>query len=303
MLQGIKDVSDNSIRLLLTDPPYNISEKGANCTWSKTDDNGIKIDANTIHNQKFDEAFEDKWDSVTSDDFKAQLTDWASAWFPKLEKGAAFAIFISDRYLSDLWEAMENAGFEPKRVWTWKKPSAVPFNRKVNPVSGAEYLLWGIKPKGPRTFNSDAIKGTRIERYSIADKASSILYKYIRDDYTSNLENCFKKALAETIKIEKKLKRTGNLIHCVIPNSITYSGGLGGKIHPTQKPTEILKYFIELLSNPGDTVLDTFAGSGSTGVACNDLGRDCILIERDPKMFNTMSLQFSTSNLFSVEAE
>jgi site-specific DNA-methyltransferase (adenine-specific) len=75
----------------------------------------------------------------------------------------------------------------------------------------------------------------------------------------------------------------------VIPNTITYSGGLGkNKIHPTQKPTEILEYFIELLSRPGDLVLDTFAGSGATGVACHNLGRECVLIERDTKMFGKM---------------
>jgi site-specific DNA-methyltransferase (adenine-specific) len=65
------------------------------------------------------------------------------------------------------------------------------------------------------------------------------------------------------------------------------------KIHPTQKPTEILEYFIELCTNPGDVVLDTFAGSGSTGIAAKNTGRDCILIERDAKMFAKMSERFA----------
>ena len=60
------------------------------------------------------------------------------------------------------------------------------------------------------------------------------------------------------------------------------------RVHPTQKPVEILEYFIALLSNRGDTVLDTFAGSGSTGVACYNTGRDCWLIEQDPVMFAKM---------------
>ena len=80
----------------------------------------------------------------------------------------------------------------------------------------------------------------------------------------------------------------------MVPNTITYSGGLGkGKIHPTQKPTEILEYFIELLSNQGDLVLDTFAGSGSTGIAAKNTGRDCVLVERDTKMFAKMSERFA----------
>jgi len=60
-----------------------------------------------------------------------------------------------------------------------------------------------------------------------------------------------------------------------------------------------LEYFIELLSNPGDTVLDTFAGSGSTGKACEKLGRNCVLIERDPAMYEKMAARFSAANLFS----
>jgi DNA modification methylase len=298
MLDQLNQVADESTQLLLTDIPYNISENGANPIWNKTDESGNVVAVNTIHNQKFDKEFEQDWDSKTPKEFINDLQAWSNAWFPKIKKGGAFAIFISDRYLSHLWDALEQSGFEPKRVWTWKKPAAVPFNRKVNPVSGAEYILWGVKPKGKRIFNSDAVKGTMIERYSIADKVSNILYKHVRNDNTNNLTKCFNDALAESIKMEKQLKRTGDLIHCVIPNSITYSGGGGKKIHPTQKPVEVLKYFIELLTNPGDLVLDTFAGSGSTGVACIALDRNCVLIERDKKMFKTMSHQFATTSLF-----
>jgi len=80
----------------------------------------------------------------------------------------------------------------------------------------------------------------------------------------------------------------------VIPNTITFSGGLGkDKIHPTQKPVELLRYFIELCSKEGDTVLDTFAGSGSTGVACEETNRQAVLVERDKKMFDLMSKKFN----------
>lgn len=285
MLLGLSQVVDNSVDLLLTDPPYNISNKAANPVWTKTDpETGEKTNLSTIHNQKFDEEFEDDWDSKTHEEFVEQLIDWSNAWFPKIRSGGSFAVFISDRYISYLWNAMETAGFEPKRVWTWKKPGAVPFNRKVNPLSGAEYILWGIKPGKNRTFNSDAPIGSTIERYSMADKVSSIVYKHIRKEV--NLDIAFASALKEAKEVKKKLKMTGNISHCVIPNTITYSGGLGkNKIHPTQKPNEILTYFIELLSNPDDLVLDTFSGSGSTGVAAELINRNSILIEKDIKMY------------------
>ena len=99
-------------------------------------------------------------------------------------------------------------------------------------------------------------------------------------------------------------RTTEGLVQCVIPNTITYSGGLGrNKIHPTQKPTEVLEYFIELLSNEGDTVLDTFAGSGSTGVSCNKLKRNCILIERDTVMFGKMQERINDLTTDTLDTE
>ena len=91
----------------------------------------------------------------------------------------------------------------------------------------------------------------------------------------------------------ESLKKTDDVVHCVVPNTITYSGGLGkNKIHPTQKPQEILEYFITLCSNPNDIVLDTFAGSGSTGKAAEACSRNYILIEKDVEMFKKMSARF-----------
>ena len=295
MLEKLSEVEDLSVDLLLTDPPYNISSNAARPDWIDPETGKNK---NTIHDQKFDDNFSNDWDSFSDGEFKELLTVWANAWYPKLRKGATFCIFISDKYISHLWESMESVGFEPKRIFTWKKPAAVPFNRKVNPVSGCEYILFGIKPGGKRTFNSDAVKGTIVERYSLADKISSILYKHIKDDITGNLNECFSKALIEATKVQSNLKYTDDIVHCVIPNTITYSGGLGkNKIHPTQKPEEILQYFIELCSNPGDLVLDTFAGSGSTGMSASKSNRDIILIEQDPTMFNLMSDRFKQWNL------
>jgi DNA modification methylase len=288
-------IADNSVDFLLTDPPYNISDDGAKPEWidPKTGEN-----KNTIHSQRFDENFDSDWDSVTHEEFLQQIQSWSEVWYRKLRKGGAFAVFISDKYISYLWNIMKDTGFEPKRIFTWKKPAAVPFNRKVNPVSGCEYVLWGIKPGGTRTFNSSAVEGTMVERYARADKISSIVYRMIKDNTDKSIETVFADALKESKKMLQNQKRDQDIVHCVIPNTITYSGGLGkDKIHPTQKPVEILRYFIELCTKPGDMVLDTFAGSGSTGMACKEAGRKYTLIERDTKMFTLMKKKFD-SDLF-----
>lgn len=60
----------------------------------------------------------------------------------------------------------------------------------------------------------------------------------------------------------------------------------GTKTHPTEKPIELMKIFIENSSNENDTILDPFMGSGSTGVACINTNRNFIGIELDEKYFN-----------------
>jgi site-specific DNA-methyltransferase (adenine-specific) len=58
----------------------------------------------------------------------------------------------------------------------------------------------------------------------------------------------------------------------------------GGKhLHETQKPLPLMLELIELFTDPGDVVLDPFAGSGTTGVACLRLGRRFIGFEKDAK--------------------
>ena len=55
-----------------------------------------------------------------------------------------------------------------------------------------------------------------------------------------------------------------------------------GRVHPTQKPVALMDYLIRTYTNPGQTVLDFTMGSGTTGVAAHQSGRQFIGIEKDP---------------------
>ena len=61
---------------------------------------------------------------------------------------------------------------------------------------------------------------------------------------------------------------------------------IGNKVHPTEKPIELMKFYIENSSEENDTVLDPFMGSGSTGVACVNTFRNFIGFEIDENYFN-----------------
>jgi site-specific DNA-methyltransferase (adenine-specific) len=60
-------------------------------------------------------------------------------------------------------------------------------------------------------------------------------------------------------------------------------GGNAERVHTTQKPLALMRELVRLFTDPGETVLDCFGGSGTTAVACRDLGRRCIVVEREEK--------------------
>lgn len=102
---------------------------------------------------------------------------------------------------------------------------------------------------------------------------------------------------SDNFGITPKHNDHGNLRN---PSSVRYynnrSKGNRG-LHPQQKPVELLEYLIKTYSNEGDTVLDFTMGSGSTGVACQNLNRDFIGIELDEDYFKIAKDRINQSRL------
>ena len=63
--------------------------------------------------------------------------------------------------------------------------------------------------------------------------------------------------------------------------------------HPTVKPLSLMKYLVKLVTPKGGKVLDLFAGSGTTGVACKELGFDCILMEKEIEHIEIINARIS----------
>lgn len=77
-----------------------------------------------------------------------------------------------------------------------------------------------------------------------------------------------------------KLQRT--VTHENYPKQVLeFSNPNNNRIHPTQKPVDLLEYLIKTYSNEDDLILDSCAGSGSTAVACENTNRKWICIEKD----------------------
>lgn len=72
----------------------------------------------------------------------------------------------------------------------------------------------------------------------------------------------------------------------ILPDVMPWGRYTGNRLHPTQKPVEILRNLIRSFSDVGDVVLDPFAGSGSTLIAARQLHRSWIGMELDPVYYN-----------------
>jgi site-specific DNA-methyltransferase (adenine-specific) len=92
---------------------------------------------------------------------------------------------------------------------------------------------------------------------------------------------------------EFKRSKDKSVIYCPKPNR--------SPLHPTQKPVSLLRRFILNSSNIGDIVWDSFAGSGSLGIAAQQTGRRSIMIERDEEYCQTIINRFE--RVFGLKAE
>ena len=57
------------------------------------------------------------------------------------------------------------------------------------------------------------------------------------------------------------------------------------RVHPTQKPSELIEQLLKLYTKENDIICDPFAGSGTTGIACLNTNRNYILMEKEPKYY------------------
>jgi site-specific DNA-methyltransferase (adenine-specific) len=120
-------------------------------------------------------------------------------------------------------------------------------------------------------------------------KHDNILY-YARDaeNYVFNAEAVDRiPYMAPSLVTEEKAARgkfpTDTWWHTIVSPTGKEKTG-----YPTQKPVEILRRIVLASSNPGDLVLDFFAGSGTTGAAAHELGRRFILADNNPEAVEVM---------------
>lgn len=109
-------------------------------------------------------------------------------------------------------------------------------------------------------------------------------------------------------KIQRNYMTEGEMAWTSFPKGLSifdmsradaYINKTDGKFHPTQKPVQLFQWCLKLLSYPKAIILDPFGGSGTTAIACKNLGLDFIVIEKDPKYCEIAQRRLAQEYLFT----
>jgi len=148
-----------------------------------------------------------------------------------------------------------------KHLWTWVKDKPVGhLVAKKRPMQASEDVV--VFAYSPCTYNPQMVKLDKPYYGGLETK---------RSELCGGKQGVTKRKLYTHRYPTTILKFTG------VPH--------GKNLHPTQKPVALMEYLIKTYTSEGETVLDFAMGSGTTGVACANLGRDFIGIELDEKYF------------------
>ena len=216
----MRAIPDNSVDLVLTDPPYNLGlfmkERGTNME---------KLRPNHF-------AFQG-WDDLDFKTWSEQMNQFLTECHRVLKKRGALIIFMSVIKVESIINLAQDNGFYYKTTGIWHKTNPLPRNMNLQFVNSTEAWLYFVFKGTTGTFNN----------------GKKVVHDYV-----------------ETSVVPLSEKKFGK--------------------HPTQKPIALMEHFVKLLTNKGDTVLDPFMGSGSSGVASLKLGRKFVGIEMSKEYFN-----------------
>ena len=180
---------------------------------------------------------------------------------------------------------IDELGLYYAQEFYWYNPSRLPTPaewvtiRKERVKDSVNKILWFGKTPHPKACNTRVL-----QPYS-----SAMERRFGRTNEPARPSGHRPSDKLTTVRNEGSIP--SNLIACANANSadpyLTYCKSNGLTPHPARFPYQIPEFFIRLLTEPGDLVIDPFAGSCTTGFAAEKNHRNWICIERDPAYVNT----------------
>jgi DNA modification methylase len=171
----------------------------------------------------------------------------------------------------------DEIGFELAQEFFWFNPAKMPAPaewvnvRRIRVKDSVEYIFWLVKEPMAKADNRRILQAYSKDMQRLINKG---VKKTIRP--SGHIIN-------ESFASDQGGSIPSNLIQCGNNESnsayIKNSKITGSAIHPARFPSELPRFFIEFLTDPGDLVLDPFAGSNTTGYVAESLKRRWIAIE------------------------
>ena len=197
-------------------------------------------------------------DSMADADFCRFLTNAFSAMNAAMKPGCSFYIWHADSEGYNFRRACVNAGLQVRQCLIWVKNQLVlgrqDYQWKHEPC------LYGWKDGGPHFWaggRKQRTTLTAVDLYELRNKSESELLKFIEERW------CDSEDTETSVLYEERPARNAE--------------------HPTMKPIKLIGRLVRNSSQEDGIVLDTFGGSGSTLIACEQLGRACRMMELDPR--------------------
>ena len=189
----------------------------------------------------------------------------------------AIVLFGSEPFSSEL--RMSNIK-KFRHEWYWNKINAGNFvQAKNHPLKIVENIMVFSKNKvnyNPQ-MNINTEEYTKKLKAKHKNKKESSMTQTVEDKYFTMASGKFKIQTDESVSYPKNILTVSKFSNeCNSRN----------RVHPTQKPVELLEYLIKTYTNEGELILDFTAGSGSTGVGCINTNRRFIGIELDEGYYN-----------------
>jgi DNA modification methylase len=145
-LTVLKTLPDESVDLVLTDPPYNISKLNDNRDRSKLNSPIMRRESPL----KYDFG---EWDNMERKDFIDFTSEWLELSCLKLKDGGTIISFFNKEDISLLGWLSKEWGIRTRTIISWHKTNPVPSFRKVNYLSACEFIWIGSKGNNRWTFN------------------------------------------------------------------------------------------------------------------------------------------------------
>lgn len=201
-------------------------------------------------------------DKMSDDSFVHFLDDVFNNYKHHVKMGAGIYIFHSEKTSHQFRESLIKNGFEIKNPMVWNKPSAG--------MGMGDY-----RPKFEPFFYC-YMSGSKAKFYG--DRTNTNVW---------DLHNDEEKLVKWAKRVLNADKQGRTTIWSMSRDKVNEY------VHPTQKPVELIEVALKNSSKQGDIILDLFAGSGSTIIACEKLGRLAYTMELDPKYVATVLTRYA----------